>query len=183
MMPTRAFAALADEVARRNGRLIACRRPRPAPVHTTRAAPSPASATGSASRGLRRTAASGPSCSAPSPDVWPKAGRPQALALLAEHGRFTTYNDSRWARADLIDEWVEDFDCTRRRRALILAHDRREVAELNKLARAVLDDEGLLGEERAWPHTASEWADGDRLLCRRNDYRRESTSATEPARP
>jgi conjugative relaxase-like TrwC/TraI family protein len=92
-----------------------------------------------------------------------------AVALLAAEGRLQGYHDGRAARAALIARWREE--CLHEpERGLILAHDRREVAALNTLARAERDKAGLLGLERL--HAGGrEWAVGDRLTCRRNDYR------------
>ena len=65
-----------------------------------------------------------------------------------------------WARAALAGP--ED--------VLILAHDRADVRALNAMARARLDAAGRLGPERLVAR-GREWAAGDRLVCRRNDYR------------
>ena len=168
MMPTRSLARLAEEVVRRDGRLIL--------VGDRYQLPSIDAGGAFASLGdrlgvarleenrrqrdeLQRTVA----------DRLAEGKAGEALALLTENGRFTTYNDSRWARANLIDDWTQTSLRTPER-ALILAHDRRDVAELNKLARDVRDYEGLLGKPRLTAY-GREWAVGDRMLCRRNDYR------------
>jgi hypothetical protein len=76
----------------------------------------------------------------------------------------------------LIAAWRGE--CLRRpERALILAHDRREVAELNALARAAREAAGLLGAEGIEVGNRG-WAVGDRLTCRRNDYRLEVRNGT-----
>jgi conjugative relaxase-like TrwC/TraI family protein len=96
-------------------------------------------------------------------------GRPaDALALLGEHGRLRGFDDARDARLALIAAWAEAF-LADPSGALILAHDRREVATLNQLARERLDTAGLLGPTRMIA-SGREWAAGDRLVCRRNDY-------------
>ncbi len=98
------------------------------------------------------------------------AGRPgDALAVLAEHGRLQGFDDARDARAALVAAWAEE-SLADPRSGLILAHDRHEVAALNQMARAVLDQAGLLGPTRIVA-SGREWAAGDRLVCRRNDYR------------
>lgn len=55
---------------------------------------------------------------------------------------------TEWTRADaiggLIENWNRDFDPDKS--TLILAHRRRDVRELNKLARAKLVDRGIVGE-------------------------------------
>ncbi len=98
------------------------------------------------------------------------AGRPgDALALLAEQGRLHAFEDARDARASLVAAWAET-SLADPRSGLILAHDRHEVATLNQMARATLDQAGLLGPSRIIS-SSREWAAGDRLVCRRNDYR------------
>jgi ATP-dependent exoDNAse (exonuclease V) alpha subunit len=92
-----------------------------------------------------------------------------AIALLTEHGRLQAYRDGRAARAALIECWRED--CLHEpEHGLILAHERHEVAALNALARAERETAGLLSRERLFAG-GREWAVGDRLNCRRNDYR------------
>lgn len=102
-----------------------------------------------------------------------------AVALLAEHGRLAGFEDAREARAALVESWARSAlaDPTR---ALILAHDRHEVEALNRMAREALDEAGLLGRTRLTA-AGREWAAGDTLICRRNDYRlgvRNGTRAT-----
>jgi conjugative relaxase-like TrwC/TraI family protein len=108
------------------------------------------------------------------------AGRPdEALAVLGEHGRLRGFDDARDARAALVAAWAET-SLADPASALILAHDRHEVATLNRMAREALDRAGLLGPSRLVA-SGREWAAGDRLVCRRNDYRlgvRNGTRAT-----
>jgi hypothetical protein len=54
-------------------------------------------------------------------------------------------------------------------RNLILAHDRHDVAELNRMAREWREAWGLISDRRITV-AGTEWAIGDRLVCRRNDY-------------
>lgn len=170
MMPTRALKQLAEEVARQDGRLIL--------VGDRDQLPSIDAGGAFASLGDRLGVAHleenrrqrTPLQRAVAERL--AEGKPdEALDLLAEHGRFTTYNDARWARADLIDDW-SNTSLRAPESALIIAHDRRDVDELNKLARAVRDHEGLLGKARLTAY-GREWAAGDRLLCRKNNYRAE----------
>jgi conjugative relaxase-like TrwC/TraI family protein len=94
-----------------------------------------------------------------------------AIALIQEHGRLHVAPDSDAAREALVADWAAA--CAHDpSRALIIAHDRADVRALNALARAAREELGHLGPERI---TASgrEWAAGDRLVCRRNDYRPE----------
>ena len=51
----------------------------------------------------------------------------------------------------------------------MLAHDRHDVAELNRLAREWREEWGRLSDRRIVAG-GSDWAIGDRLVCRRNDY-------------
>lgn len=92
-----------------------------------------------------------------------------ALTLLAEHDRLHAFDDAREARAALVAAWAEA-SLGDPGRGLILAHDRHEVGVLNAMARGALDDAGLLGPSRIVV-AGREWAAGDRLVCRRNDYR------------
>ena len=72
-------------------------------------------------------------------------------------------------RSALIAAWAEG-SLADPSGALILAHDRHEVETLNRMARDSLDSAGLLGPTRMIA-SGREWAAGDRLVCRRNDYR------------
>ncbi len=168
MMPTRALAGLADEVARRNGRLIL--------VGDRDQLPSIDAGGAFASLGDRLGVAR-LSENRRQRDELQRAVAGQlaeghagaALDLLAEHGRFQAHDDARQARAELIEEWAST-SLNAPEDSLILAHDRREIAELNELARAQLDAKGRLGKQRLVAY-GREWAAGDRLECRRNDYR------------
>ncbi len=93
----------------------------------------------------------------------------EALDLLVEHGRIQTRPTPEAAREALIKAWAENA-LDDPSRVLILAHDRVDVRELNRLARDVMDQAGLLGPDRLEAN-GREWAVGDRLVCRRNDYR------------
>jgi conjugative relaxase-like TrwC/TraI family protein len=95
----------------------------------------------------------------------------EALRLLERAGGLQTFHDPEDARAALLHEWakvaLEDPS-----RVLILAHDRADVAALNHQARQMVDEAGWLGATRLVA-SGREWAAGDRLVCRRNDYRPE----------
>ncbi|HET6690233.1 MAG TPA: AAA family ATPase, partial [Miltoncostaeaceae bacterium] len=91
-----------------------------------------------------------------------------AVALLSESGRLARFEDAREARAALIGAWARaELDSPGRN--LMLAHDRRDVADLNRLARQWRDAWGFLSDRRIVAG-GREWAIGDRLVCRRNDY-------------
>jgi hypothetical protein len=91
-----------------------------------------------------------------------------AVALLAESGRLQRFEDARQARTALVSEWARA-ELERPGSNLMLAHDRADVAELNRLARGWRDAWGFLSERRIYAG-GNEWAIGDRLVCRRNDY-------------
>jgi ATP-dependent exoDNAse (exonuclease V) alpha subunit len=95
----------------------------------------------------------------------------EALALLEEHGRLETHADARDAREALVADWAREC-LPRPERGLILAHDRADVAELNRLARERMARARLLGAVSIEARGRT-WAAGDRLVCRRNDYRPE----------
>jgi conjugative relaxase-like TrwC/TraI family protein len=91
-----------------------------------------------------------------------------AVALLSESGRLHRFADAREARAALV-EACDAAELESPGRNLMLAHDRHDVAELNRIARKSRDARGLLSERRIVAG-GTEWAIGDRLVCRRNDY-------------
>ncbi|WP_217914737.1 MobF family relaxase [Miltoncostaea marina] len=99
-----------------------------------------------------------------------------AISLLAENGRLRTFEDGADARRALIRSWAQT-SLADPADAVILAHDRREVRLLNEMARAELDRAGRLSDRRLVAE-GREWAIGDRLLCRRNDYRLDVRNGT-----
>ncbi|MGE0026373.1 MAG: MobF family relaxase [Thermoleophilia bacterium] len=99
-----------------------------------------------------------------------------AISLLAEHGRLRAFDDGADARRALIRAWAQT-SLPDPAAAVILAHDRREVRLLNEMARAELDRAGRLSDRRLVAE-GQEWAIGDRLLCRRNDYRLDVRNGT-----
>ena len=64
-----------------------------------------------------------------------------------------------WARAELDSPG----------RNLMLAHDRHDVAELNRIAREWREQWGFISDRRITV-SGTEWAIGDRMVCRRNSY-------------
>ncbi len=104
-------------------------------------------------------------------------GRPaEAIALLAENGRLRGFDDARDARTALVEAWAGT-SLADPARSLMLAHDRHEVAALNRMAREALGRAGLLGPTRLVA-LGREWAAGDRLVCRRNNYRLQVRNGT-----
>lgn len=93
----------------------------------------------------------------------------EALRWLERSGGLQAFDDADAARAALLNQWAQvAFDDPSR--VLILAHDRVDVAALNNAARELMDRAGWLGPTRLVA-SGREWAAGDRLICRRNDYR------------
>lgn len=91
-----------------------------------------------------------------------------AVALLSESGRLRSFGDARDARLALVAAWAEA-ELTHPGRNLMLAYDRHDVAELNRIARDWRERWGFISDRRITAG-GTEWAIGDRLVCRRNDY-------------
>ncbi len=107
-----------------------------------------------------------------------------ALDLLVEHDGLHAHPTREHALEALATRWAKE-NLPDPSRSLIIAHDRADVAELNLRARLQMDHARLLGEERL-AASGREWAVGDRLVCRHNDYRpdvdvRNGTRATVTA--
>ncbi|MGE0027250.1 MAG: MobF family relaxase [Thermoleophilia bacterium] len=99
-----------------------------------------------------------------------------AISLLAEHDRLRAFEDGADARRALMHSWAQT-SLADPANAVIIAHDRREVRLLNEMARAELHRAGRLSDRRLVAE-GREWAIGDRLLCRRNDYRLDVRNGT-----
>lgn len=95
----------------------------------------------------------------------------EALRWLERAGGLQAFEEPQEARAALLAEWAQAA-LDDPSRVLILAHDRADVEALNQSARQVVDEAGWLGPTRLVA-SGREWAAGDRLVCRRNDYRPE----------
>jgi conjugative relaxase-like TrwC/TraI family protein len=167
-MPTRALAELAEHVAAREGRLVLVGDRAQLPsIDAGGAFAALADRVGAAT--LTENRRQRDPLQAAVADALAEGRPKQALALLEAHGGLSSFGGPEDARAQLIADWARaalpDPAC-----CLILAHDRADVGALNALARAALDDAGLLGAERLVAE-GREWAAGDRLVCRRNDYR------------
>ena len=92
----------------------------------------------------------------------------EAVALLSESGRLQSFDDARDARMALVAAWARaELDSPGRN--LMLAHDRHDVAELNRIARQWREQWGFISDRRI-AVGGTEWAIGDRMVCRRNDY-------------
>jgi ATP-dependent exoDNAse (exonuclease V) alpha subunit len=92
------------------------------------------------------------------------------LAHAAQHGRLTVAADRVEAKAQLVADWWQTARDDLAGSAMI-AYRRADVAELNAVARAILDREGQLGGDRLRLDSGIELAVGDRILCTRNDRR------------
>jgi conjugative relaxase-like TrwC/TraI family protein len=90
------------------------------------------------------------------------------LAHAAEQGRLTVAADRLQAKAQLVADWWQ----TARDDpvgSVMIAYRRADVAELNSVARALLERDRLLGRERLHLDNGTELAAGDLILCTRND--------------
>jgi conjugative relaxase-like TrwC/TraI family protein len=92
------------------------------------------------------------------------------LAHAAEHGRLTVAATRVEAKALLVADWWRSARTDLPGSAMI-AYRRADVAELNAVARTLLDREGRLGDGRLHLDNGTELATGDRVLCTRNDRR------------
>ena len=92
------------------------------------------------------------------------------LAHAAEQGRLTVASDRVEAKAQLVADWWQTAR-TDPVGSVMIAYRRADVAELNAVARTLLDRDGLLGRERLRLDDGTEFAAGDRILCTRNDRR------------
>ena len=92
------------------------------------------------------------------------------LAHAAEQGRLTVAANGAEAKAQLIADWWQSAS-TDLPGSVMIAYRRADVAELNAVARTLLDREGRLGRERLRLDNGTELAAGDRVLCTRNDRR------------
>jgi hypothetical protein len=167
-MPTRALAALTEQVAARGGRLVLVgdRAQLPA-IDVGGAFAALAERLGAAALAENRRQRD--PLQARVADLLADGRAPEALALLEGRGALRSFAAPEAARAQLIGDWARAA-LRDPAAALILAHDRADVRALNAMARAARDEAGLLGPERLVA-AGREWAAGDRLVCRRNDYR------------
>ncbi len=92
------------------------------------------------------------------------------LAHAAERGGLVVADDYMQAKARLVADWWQAAADDLPGSAMI-AYRRRDVADLNTVARALLDREGRLGSARLTLHSGIELAAGDRVVCARNNHR------------
>jgi conjugative relaxase-like TrwC/TraI family protein len=93
---------------------------------------------------------------------------PDYLAHTAEQGRLRVAETRTEAKAQLVADWWQaaagDVEGS-----VMIAYRRSDVAELNAVARTLLDREGRLGRDRLRLDSGLELAVGERVLCIRND--------------
>jgi conjugative relaxase-like TrwC/TraI family protein len=101
------------------------------------------------------------------------------LAYAEAHERLVVSDTDLSARTELVADWWREAQADLPG-TIMIALRRNDVAELNALARALMDSHGRLGQERL--HTRSgEFAAGDRVVCLHNSDRlgvRNGTRAT-----
>jgi Ti-type conjugative transfer relaxase TraA len=100
-----------------------------------------------------------------------RVGKVRAWAdAYRDRGRIVAHPTAEDTRAGLVDDWWEaartgDHD------AVMIAHRRADVDELNRLARARMHRDGLLGPDELVTPDGRPFAVGDHVLARRNDRR------------
>jgi hypothetical protein len=87
-----------------------------------------------------------------------------------DHGRLVARPTSDELRETLVDDWWEAARRPDSGDAIMIAHRRSDVAELNALARDRMHRDGRLGDEELVTGTRA-FAVGDRVIARRNDRR------------
>jgi conjugative relaxase-like TrwC/TraI family protein len=97
-----------------------------------------------------------------------EGGSRDYLAHAAEQGRLRMAESRTEAKAQLVADWwraaSSDLEAS-----VMIAYRRSDVAELNAVARTLLDRDRRLGPERLRLDSGLELALGDRVLCTRND--------------
>jgi ATP-dependent exoDNAse (exonuclease V) alpha subunit len=90
------------------------------------------------------------------------------LAHAAARGRLDVADNRTEAKARLLAKWWQSTDADLAG-SVMIAYRRADVAELNTVARTLLNEEGKLGREQLRLDSGLELAVGDRILCTRND--------------
>ncbi len=89
------------------------------------------------------------------------------LAWASDNGHLHVEDTAIAARARLLSDWWAHARADPTRNVMI-AHGRRDVADLNRVARQLMRNEGRLGAAIT-TSTGQEFAVGDAVICRRND--------------
>jgi hypothetical protein len=99
------------------------------------------------------------------------------LTHAALDGRLVVADVPLEAKAQLVADWwaAARADLTG---SAMIAYRRRDVADLNVVARSVMDADGRFGGERLQLPSGTELASGDRILCTRNDRGLQVTNGT-----
>ena len=107
-----------------------------------------------------------------------RAGESRAyLAHATERGRLVVADDRMQAKARLVADWWRAAADNLPGSAMI-AYRRHDVADLNTVARALMDADGRLGSKRLWLQAGIDLAAGDRVVCARNDRRLQVANGT-----
>lgn len=94
-----------------------------------------------------------------------REGRPgEAISQYCERGRITVEADGSQTWRALVRDWLADGDGD----AVMIAHRRADVAELNRLAREALRQAGRLGDQEMELRGGA-FAVGDRVVVKRNE--------------
>jgi Ti-type conjugative transfer relaxase TraA len=96
----------------------------------------------------------------------------EALFALDQRGRIKIYDYPSGARKQLIDDYLKE-NISRQKDALILTNHKSDAAKINQEIRQILQQEGLVGENKAEVDNGSRkiaLAQGDRIMLTRNDY-------------
>jgi conjugative relaxase-like TrwC/TraI family protein len=94
-----------------------------------------------------------------------------------DHGRLVARPTSDELRETLVDDWWEAARRPNAGDAIMVAHRRADVAELNALARERMHRDGRLGDEELTTGTRA-FSVGDRVIARRNDRRADVVNGT-----
>jgi conjugative relaxase-like TrwC/TraI family protein len=94
------------------------------------------------------------------------------LAHAATQGRLTLADTHVEAKARLLADWWRAANADLAG-SVMIAYRRSDVAELNTVARALLDQQGKLGRDRLRFDKGVELAVGERIVCTHNDRRLE----------
>jgi conjugative relaxase-like TrwC/TraI family protein len=100
-----------------------------------------------------------------------RQGRVQAWSeAYRDHGRLVARPTADELRATLVEDWWEAARRPEAVDAVMIAHRRSDVADLNALARERMDRDGRLDDEQVITDRRA-FAVGDRVIARRNDRR------------
>jgi conjugative relaxase-like TrwC/TraI family protein len=91
------------------------------------------------------------------------------LTHAAEQGRLTVGRNRTEAKAQLVADWWQAAHDDLHGNVMI-AYRRSDVAELNTVARTILEQQGRLGHDRLQLENGLELAVAERVLCTRNDH-------------